>query len=90
MPKVSRILHRADPWLKFLVLAGTVFCLAEISTGVGVTEQAHPAFWWVQCFISVTFTIEYALRWIDDAQDQLGWHYPHSALGIIDLVSIVK
>ena len=88
MPQVSRILHKADPWLKFLVLAGTVTYLIEISTGASVTEQAHPAFWWVQCFISVTFTAEYILRWIDDAQDQHGWHYPHSALGIIDLVSI--
>ena len=88
MPKVASILKTADPWLKFLILAGTVMYLVEISTGASATEHAHPFFWWVQSLIAVCFTVEYALRWIDDAQDQHGWHYPHSALGIIDLISI--
>ncbi len=88
MPKVASILKAADPWLKFLVLAGTVIYLVEISTGASATEHAHPFFWWVQSLIAVCFTVEYVLRWIDDAQDQHGWHYPHSALGIIDLISI--
>lgn len=88
MPSVVRILKAADPWLKIFILLGTVAYLVEISTGASTTEHAHPIFWWVQCFFAVCFTVEYVLRWIDDAQDQHGWHYPHSALGLIDLVSI--
>lgn len=88
MPKVASILKPADPWLKFLILGGTIAYLVEITTGAGETETAHPIFWWFQSLIAVCFTVEYLLRWIDDAQDQHGWHYPHSALGIIDLISI--
>ena len=88
MPKVATILKTADPWLKLLVLAGTVTYLVEISTGASSTEHAHPFFWWFQSLIAVCFTVEYVLRWVEDAQDQHGWHYPHSALGIIDLISI--
>lgn len=88
MPQVSSILKQADPWLKGLVIAGTAAYLVEISTGANSTEAAHPAFWWFQCLIAVCFTIEYVLRWVDDAQDHYGWHYPHSALGIVDLISI--
>ena len=88
MPKVASVLKAADPWLKFLIFAGTVLYLVEISTGASATENAHSLFWWVQSLIAVCFTVEYVLRWIDDAQDQHGWHYPHSAMGIIDLISI--
>ncbi len=88
MSQVAAILKKSDPWLKFLILAGAVAYLVEISTGASVTESAHPLFWWLQCFIAVCFSVEYVLRRVDDAQDQHGWHYPHSALGIIDLISI--
>lgn len=88
MPKVARILKAADPWLKFLVLFGTVTYLVEICTGATTTEHAHPFFRGVEGLVAVCFTIEYLLRWIDDAQDHYGWHYPHSAMGFIDLVSI--
>jgi len=89
MPKVAVILRRADPWLKLLVLLGTAAYVVEISTGATTTEQAHPFFRWFEIVIALVFTIEYALRWIDDAQDSYGWHYPHSPLGLIDLISIV-
>ena len=89
MPNANRILKLADPWLKFLILFGTLLYIVEISTGATSTENAHPAFWWVQCSIAIIFTAEYVLRWIDDLQDHYGWHYPHSPLGIIDLVSIL-
>ena len=88
MLQVAAILKRADPWLKFLILAGTVAYLVEISKGANANEHEHPFFWWVQSLIAICFTVEYVLRWIDDVQDQHGWHYPHSALGIIDLISI--
>lgn len=88
MPKVARILKAADPWLKLLVLAGTVTYLVEICTGATATEHAHPFFRGVEALVATCFTIEYLLRWIDDAQDHYGWHYPHSAMGFIDLVSI--
>lgn len=88
MPNIAKVLKQSDPWLKCLVIVGTVAYLVEISTGASATEYAHPAFWWLQCFVGVCFTVEYILRWLDDAQDHYGWHYPHSALGIVDLISI--
>lgn len=88
MPPVHRLLLSLDRWLKLLVVAGTVAYLFEISTGAATTSGAHPAFWWVQGLIAICFTIEYVLRWVDDAQDHYGWHYPHSPMGIIDLLSI--
>jgi voltage-gated potassium channel len=89
MPPVNRVLKAADPWLKGLIWLGTITYLVEISMRDSATSEAHPVFWWIQCLIVVSFTIEYLLRWIDDAQDNLGWHYPHSAMGIIDLLAIV-
>lgn len=89
MPRVAGFLKAADPWLKFLVLTGIVVYLIEISTGVNDDRTAHPLFRWVEWTIAICFTMEYALRWIDDAQDHYGWHYPHSALGVIDLISIL-
>lgn len=89
MPKVAAILRRTDPCLKFMVLLGTAAYVLEISTGATTTEQAHPFFQWFEVVLALIFTIEYALRWIDDAQDSYGWHYPHSPLGLVDLISIV-
>lgn len=88
MPKVNRILSMADPWLKFLILTGIVTYFIEITAGFSAVKNAHSFFWWVQCFIAICFTVEYVLRWVDDAQDHFGWHYPHSAIGIVDFVSI--
>jgi voltage-gated potassium channel len=88
MPPVHRLLITLDPWLKLLVVGGTLTYLIEVSTGSTQAATAHPAFWWIHGFIAVCFTIEYVLRWIDDAQDSYGWHYPHSPMGIIDLLAI--
>jgi len=88
MPHVKRILHVANPWLKFLILAGTVTYVIEIASGASAIQGTHSFFWWIYCFISVCFTLEYIVRWVDDAQDEYGWHYPPSAIGIIDFISI--
>ncbi len=88
MPPVNRLLLSLDRWLKLLVVTGTLAYLIEISTGATATAVAHPAFWWVQGLIAICFTIEYVLRWTDDVQDHYGWHYPHSPMGIVDLLSI--
>jgi voltage-gated potassium channel len=87
--KVHAVLHRADPFLKAVVVLGTVIYLVEVSTGAKDTDHSHPFFRWAERLIAAVFTVEYALRWIDDAQDHYGWHYPHSPLGVIDLVSIL-
>lgn len=88
MTVVKRILHAADPWLKLFILAGTSTYFIEIASGLSAADELHSYFWWIHCLISVCFSIEYVLRWVDDAHDDYGWHYPHSAIGIIDLVSI--
>lgn len=82
---IARILKNADPYLKLMVLFSTLIYLLEITTG----QRDHEFFVWSQRFIGVIFTIEYILRWLDDLHDNKGWHYPHSPLGIIDLVSII-
>jgi len=82
---ITRLLKNADPYLKMMVLFSTLIYLLEITTG----QRDHEFFVWSQRLIGVLFTIEYILRWLDDIHDNKGWHYPHSPLGIIDLVSII-
>ncbi len=89
MPKVNAALEAADAWLKWLIIAGIVTYFAEITRGTSAGHIEHSVYWWVQSLVAVCFTIEYILRWVDDAQDHYRWHYPHSALGIIDLISIL-
>lgn len=89
MPKVAQFLRLADPWLKFLVLAGTVIYLIEISLGNGQATNIPQFLLWTDYAIGLCFTSEYVLRWMDDVQDHYGWHYPHSAMGLVDLVSII-
>jgi voltage-gated potassium channel len=86
---IARVLRNADPYLKFFVVFGTAIYLLELSTEVKNTLHPHPFFVWAERFIAVVFTIEYLLRWLDDAHDSYGWHYPYSPLGIVDLVSIL-
>ncbi len=74
MPKVNSTLKAADPWLKWLIMAGTVTYFVEITTGISEGNSGHSVFWWVQSFIAVCFTIEYILRWVDDAQDHYQCH----------------
>jgi hypothetical protein len=89
MPQVRPILKQADRFLKFLIVLGTIVYLAEISTRTSSDVPRQHVFLWAEGLIALIFTIEYALRWIDDAQDHYGWHYPYSSLGIVDLVSIL-
>lgn len=86
---IANLLKRVDPYLKFFVIFGTIMYLLELSTGVKDTLHCHPAFLWLERFIAIIFTLEYILRWLDDIHDSYGWHYPHSALGLVDLVSIL-
>jgi voltage-gated potassium channel len=82
---IARILKTCDPYLKLMVIYSTIIYLLEITSG----QRDHDFFVWSQRIIGVTFTIEYIFRWLDDIHDNKGWHYPHSPLGIIDLVSII-
>jgi voltage-gated potassium channel len=86
---VSKILKKADFYLKFFVIFGTTIYLLELCTAAKDTLHSHPFFLWAERFIAVVFTIEYVLRWLDDAQDNYDWHYPHSPMGLIDLISIL-
>ena len=79
MPKVNSKLKAADPWLKWLIIAGTATYFVEVTTGISEGNIGHSVFWWVQSFIAVCFTVEYILRWVDDAHDQYRWRYPNSA-----------
>jgi voltage-gated potassium channel len=89
MINAANILKRADPFLKAIIFIGTGIYLWEISTQPKDPTQSHLSFVWIERFIAGVFTVEYFLRWMDDAQDHVGWHYPHSALGIVDLISIL-
>lgn len=86
---IAKFLKKIDFYLKFIVILSTVFYLIELSTGSVDSHHSHPIFLWIERIIAIIFTIEYALRWSNDATDHLGWHYPHSPLGLIDLVSIL-
>lgn len=86
---IELVLRNMDGWLKFLVIAGTGIYIAEVATGARDSYHSHPFFLWAERVIAVIFTIEYFLRWYDDATDHYGWHYPQSPLGIIDLISIL-
>lgn len=87
--RINQVLAIVDRYLKFIVLFGTTIYLVEISTGVSDSYHSHPFFLWTERVIASIFTLEYVLRWIDDAHDNVGWHYPYSPLGIIDLISIL-
>jgi voltage-gated potassium channel len=89
MSNVARVLNAADPWLKMLIVGGTVAYLVEISITDLRTTATHPWFRAIEVVIALCFTAEYILRWMDDLHDHYGWHYPHSPLGLIDLVSLL-
>jgi voltage-gated potassium channel len=78
-----------DTFLKWLIVIGTAAYLIELSFGFSQGTRVYLVLWCLQSFAAVCFTIEYLSRWIDDARDHYRWHYPHSALGIIDLISIM-
>lgn len=89
MMQVRAILQRADPALKLLIVLGTGLYLTELSLRTADYLHRDPRFFLGEGIIAVCFTIEYLMRWLDDAQDHYGWHYPHSAIGLVDLISIV-
>ena len=41
MPKVNSTLKAADPWLKWLIMAGTVTYFVEITTGISEGNSGH-------------------------------------------------
>jgi voltage-gated potassium channel len=89
MIQVRPILNRANPFLKILIAIGTVIYLTEISYRSAGAEHRHVFFVYAEGLLAVLFTLEYILRWLDDAQDHYHWHYPHSPMGLIDLISIL-
>jgi len=86
---IANFLKKADGYLKFIVILGTFIYLLELTTGAKNTVVSNPFFLYAERVIAVIFTIEYILRWLDDANDGYNWHYPHSPLGIVDLISIL-
>lgn len=85
----KEILHKIDPFIKTIVIIGIIVYLIELSTGSIDSYHSHKFFLWFERIIATIFTLEYALRWISDKQDEYRWHYPHSLMGIIDLISII-
>ncbi|MEI7460402.1 MAG: hypothetical protein WCK15_13405 [Pirellula sp.] len=51
-------LKAADPWLKWLIIAGTATYFVEVTTGISEDNSGHSVFWWIQSFIAVCFTVE--------------------------------
>ena len=89
--KIEVILKTLENWYFFrgLCCLSTILYLAELSTGTRDTYESHWTFLWGERIVATIFTIEYFLRWYDDATDEYGWHYPQSWMGIIDLISIL-
>ena len=44
MPKINSTLKAADPWLKWLIMAGTVTYFVEITTGISEGNSGHSIF----------------------------------------------
>ncbi len=89
MFQVRPILKRLDPFLKLSIVLGILVYLTELSQRSAGAQERFPGFVWTEGLIAVLFSVEYLLRWLDDAQDHYGWHYPHSAMGLVDLLSIL-
>lgn len=89
MFQVRPILKRLDPFLKVSIVLGILVYLTELSQRSADAQERFPGFVWTEGLIAVLFSVEYLLRWLDDAQDHYGWHYPHSAMGLVDLLSII-
>lgn len=89
MFQVRPILKRLDPFLKLSIVLGTMVYLTELSHRSAGAQERFPGFVWTEGLIAVVFSVEYLLRWLDDAQDHYGWHYPQSAMGLVDLLSIL-
>lgn len=89
MSQSTRFLKSADPWMRRLVVVGTLAYLIEISCTDSRKMVNHWVFESVEALIALCFTAEYIMRWVDDHLDHYGWHYPHSPLGIVDLISIL-
>ena len=85
----NKILKFSDVYLKSIVLISIFIYLLELSTGAKNTLETHQFFLWTERIIATVFTVEYFLRWADDLKDNRKLHYPHSPLGIIDLISIL-
>jgi len=85
----ANLLHRFDPWIRLMIVFSTVAYLIELSITDANGSSSLSVFRWIHAFVAVCFSVEYVVRWIDDAQDHFGWHYPQSAIGIIDLLAIV-
>lgn len=86
---IQKILHWMDWFLRPVVAISTILYLTEISLGGRDSYESPVFFLWAERVVALIFTVEYALRWYDDAVDNYGWHYPHSWLGFVDLISIL-
>jgi voltage-gated potassium channel len=89
MIQVQPILKGADPAFKFMIVAGVGLYLTELSLRTGDYLHRDPRFVFAEGLVFVFFTLEYLLRWLDGVQDHYGWHYPQSAMGLVDLISIL-
>lgn len=89
MTQIQKILHWMDWVLRPVVVLSTILYLTEISLGGKHSYESPVFFLWAERLVALIFTVEYALRWYDDAVDSYGWHYPNSWLGLVDLISIL-
>jgi len=73
--------------IRLLVWGSVIAYFVEISLGGSDSYQSHPGFLWFERFVATVFTIEYLVRWKRNRHKGF-WHYPTSALGIIDFIAI--
>lgn len=77
-------LRRLDPFLKTLIWYSIALYLIELNGGSINSRAGHPFFLWSERVVASLMTLEYLFRW-----QRTGRKYPASALGIIDLISIL-
>jgi voltage-gated potassium channel len=80
----TAFLKRFDRLFKLLIWVSIILYLVELHTGSRNSREGNPGFLWAERAIACVFTIEYLVRF-----SLLGFCYPRSALGVIDLISVL-
>jgi len=77
-----------DNIIRPLVWYSVIVYIVEITTGSERSLTGHPFFLWSERIVACVFTFEYLIRWYRDNGIKVSG-YPKSALGIIDLLSVL-
>lgn len=91
----TKVIRFVDKFIQPLIWISVGLLFWEISlSGEHSLEKGLIWFLWIERTIAAIFTAEYIARWYEDRKNpdgsfDLGLNYPLSAMGIIDLISIL-